>query len=153
MFLDKGQKYIEDVSDEQLLTISDRYTIRMINFKTEFLNESVNMQHEDMTTLLFVNLLRLFIERDEMESYFKILTKDFFERTKSALIKVDMEDLKEKLECSYNEYLSGLFNKNTLPTGFIWYKLPLRIAVINHIRNNVENFGNIQVGRKSYSDL
>lgn len=142
IFLQNKKTKVFDISDNDIINIANKLTEKIFQIRREYLNKNIDHWHPSYLVLLYANLFRLAIERGQIKQFYNFMSNDNLKRTVFALKELNQDDLILKL----NKALDKNRNEDNYidPEEFMWYKLPLKIAIIEYIRKHIEDFGDVK---------
>ncbi len=140
IFTDKGQRSVEEIKDDEILKILDNLTVRMASMKDKYFREAIKKWNKEVVVVYYCNLLRLVMEKGQIDDYFRQGSEEFILKTSEELAEIGLCDLGEMIKTTKNECLTEIMSKEALTTKYMWYKLPLKNALLAYIRTNIEKY-------------
>lgn len=139
LFTDRGQKSIYEIPDEEILHQLNKFTLKIIDFP-QILSSFMDQRKEEYKVIFYANLIKLYMDNDRILYYFKENTKENIEITIEVLKTIKQIDLSDLVNRTWELYEQNGHEIDFMANDFMWYKFPLRSALLLYIRENVEKF-------------
>ena len=123
-------------TDDNIINTLNRFTIRVNALKPELVESMLENWDNDLVSLYLSNLVRLSIEQGVTLRFFENCSRSQLNKTLYTLKMLNLNDLNEIISNDYNTYHHGGAPDTSV---YMWYKLPLKNAMLNFIRSKANS--------------